>query len=345
MAEFSMFPWETQTGVGDGANSYTQDQANAFFRYFDVRNPANEGVVKGVLIELAVTGVASPLSVNTGAAICYGRYWNDSAKTLAVTTPAVGTTGGRVILRATWATNTIRLVAVRNTDGNAGIPAMTQIAGTTWEISLATFSITVGGVITVTDDRTFRLVTGILDTDDVKTAMIQNDAVTVGKIPNRTRRLFVPVVSGYNSTDVVELTRSNNNYLVFPDAKTCHAQAIVAMPSDYASGLIAYGVACPATTGAGLHVSAGISARGINEGAVGFAGQGDGVSVNEYDVILDGGTLGAALNTYNTEAATGSLTSTGFLLLAASRVGANPADTMTANMFFQGWLIEYTADS
>lgn len=187
MTQFSMLPWETQTGTGDGANSYTQDQANNFFRYFDVRDPASEGVAYGVLDELAVSGTASPLSVASGAAICYGRYWNDAAVNLAVTTPTVGTTGGRVVLRADWATNTVRLFVKMSTDGNGAIPALVQTAGTTWEISLATFTITTGGVITLTDDRTFRKVTGKLGAGDIdNVSMIANALITGAKIASET---------------------------------------------------------------------------------------------------------------------------------------------------------------
>lgn len=186
MTQFSMLPWTTG-GAGDGATPYTQEQSNNFFRFFDVRNPATEGIVLGVLNELAVSGSSSPLSVASGAAVCYGRYWNDSAASLAVSTPGVGTTGGRVVLRCTWATRQIRLAVKMSANGIATPPNLTQTFGTTWEISLATFTITTGGAITLTDDRSFRKATFQVDEaaladDAVPERAIQNSAVTEPKI-------------------------------------------------------------------------------------------------------------------------------------------------------------------
>lgn len=158
MAEKSQF-WYTDgfTGAtGDGAAPYTQEEFRAY-------NAAllGEGVVAGAENELAISGSATPLSVATGRAQVAGfHYWNDAAKNLTVTTPSVGTTGGRVVLRVDWTAATIRLFALLNTDGNAGIPALTQTLGVTYEISLASFTVTTGGVITLTDTRQFALFQG-----------------------------------------------------------------------------------------------------------------------------------------------------------------------------------------
>lgn len=146
--------WYTDgfTGAsGDGAAPYTQEEFRAYHAAL-----LGEGVVAASGNELAVSGSASPLSVATGRAQVGGfHYWNDAAKNLTVTTPSVGTTGGRVVLRADWTAATVRLFVLLNTDGNAGIPALTQTAGVTYEIGLASFTITTGGVITLTDTRVF----------------------------------------------------------------------------------------------------------------------------------------------------------------------------------------------
>ena len=49
--------------------------------------------------------------------------------------------------RADWAAQTVRAVVVLNTDGVADPPALTQTSGTTYEINLATFTITTEGEI------------------------------------------------------------------------------------------------------------------------------------------------------------------------------------------------------
>jgi hypothetical protein len=117
---------------------------------------ATEGVIPGVLNQLGVTGTSSPLAVGTGSAYVYGFFYNNTASVnVAVSTPAGGTTGHRIVLRASWAAQTVRIALKSSADGTSSIPALTQTAGTTWEISLATLTITTGGTITVTDARDY----------------------------------------------------------------------------------------------------------------------------------------------------------------------------------------------
>lgn len=348
MTQFSMLPWETQTGTGDGANSYTQDQANNFFRYFDVRDPANEGVAYGVLNALAVSGTASPLSVASGAAVCYGRYWNDAAVALAVTTPVVGTTGGRVVLRADWSANTIRLFVKMSTDGNGTIPALVQTAGTTWEISLATFTVTTGGVITVTDNRTFIKSTSKIAAGDINDvamianalitgAKIANETIVPGNVVNRTRRFFVPVVDAENSTDVTTISRNGYAYVVFPNNKLCGVNALTAVPSDYSSGITVYAICVPQFAGA-ANVYVAITADYVGIG--GDAGTAGTITA----LAVDGG-LGAKINALQQTRQDGTPSATALLQLYFARDAVDASDTLAANLNFYGWLVEYTADS
>ena len=139
----------TTGGAGDGASTYTRDQLAEMFRAL-LADPTTQGVLLG----LAVSGSTSPLTLAVGAALVYGFwYFCTVAGDVAVTTPSVGTTGFRVVLRAGWTAQTVRVAVVMNTDGVAAIPAVTQSAGTTWEITLATGTITTGGAITLTDAR------------------------------------------------------------------------------------------------------------------------------------------------------------------------------------------------
>jgi len=196
------WPWSTAAGLGDGAAELNEALSREFLAlYFGVQNPAVEGVSRGVMNELAVSGAASPLTVETGSGICYGLYINDAAVNLAVTTPAVGTTGGRVVLQTNWAGTggasleaRTRAAVVMNADGNPAIPALTQVFGTTWEISLATFTITTGGVITLTDDRTFRQ-----STMEVPNAALRNSAAlsVMGRAANSVGRP-ADIVAGAN---------------------------------------------------------------------------------------------------------------------------------------------------
>lgn len=183
MAESSRF-WTTNA-TGDGpVGGYTQQQFYDFMRkVFITDQEATRGVVLGEQGGLACSGTASPIAVAAGSAIVYGFFYESTASVnLTVTTPSVGTTGGRVILRAGWSAQTVRLVAVRNTDGQIAIPALTQSAGSTWEISLYTFTITTGGVITLTDDRKYLEIGSKVIQDGVETASIKDANVTLAKM-------------------------------------------------------------------------------------------------------------------------------------------------------------------
>jgi hypothetical protein len=163
-------------GLGDGSATLSEAISREFLSlYFGVQDPAVEGISKGVLNELAVTGTASPISIATGSAIAYGLYTNTAVVTKAISTPVVGTTGFRVVLQTNWAgvggaglEARTRIAVKVSADGVAAAPALTQIALTTWEISLATGTITTGGVITLTDARNFRKSTAMVDTAEMK---------------------------------------------------------------------------------------------------------------------------------------------------------------------------------
>jgi hypothetical protein len=183
------FPW-TDNGTGDGtAGGYTALEWGEIWRKaFLGGSEASQGVCKGTDNELAVTGTASPVAVNTGAAFVYGKFYQNTASVnLTVSTPLVNTTGGHVILRLDWAAQTVRLVAVSNTDGVATIPSLTQSLSTQWEIRLASYTITTGGVITLTDARGYvhmaqRVATANIDDAAVTTAKIADSNVTTAKI-------------------------------------------------------------------------------------------------------------------------------------------------------------------
>lgn len=118
------------------------------------------GVCPGYLNELEVTGVASPVAVDTGGALVKGKvYRNTASVPIGVPLPAGATRTDYIVLRSSWTggTNqTIRAVLLQNpVEGSGTPPVLTQTDGTTWEIPLAVLDITVGGVITVSDYRKF----------------------------------------------------------------------------------------------------------------------------------------------------------------------------------------------
>ena len=68
----------------------------------------------------------------------------------------MGTTGRRCVLRKDWSARTVRAVIISSSDGTASLPSLTQVDGVTWEIPLASFTITTAGVIAaLTDEREY----------------------------------------------------------------------------------------------------------------------------------------------------------------------------------------------
>lgn len=181
LAESSIL-WTTGT-TGDGATTYTEAQSTSFWGDWltpnaTITNPnASQGVLAGVGGELAVTGASSPVSVAAGGAIVEGYpYRSTAAVSVAIPTPAASTRIDRIVLRVSHSTTrTVRVTRIAGTEG-AGAPSLTQTAGTTWDIPLAQASITTGGVITLTDQRTFAHFATRIDKNQV-------DGMTAGYLP------------------------------------------------------------------------------------------------------------------------------------------------------------------
>ncbi len=190
MAESSVL--FTTDGTGDGINSgYTQSQIHEIFRalFAGIHATNLGGVVPDYLNELAVTGIATPVAVNTGAAIVYGLFYSNSASVnVAVATPSVSTRIDAIVLRASYAAQTIRITKIDGVEGGSA-PALTQSAGVTWDIPLATVSITTGGVITVTDAREWvsllgdgMVTTAKIGASQITNALMADDAIDSAEI-------------------------------------------------------------------------------------------------------------------------------------------------------------------
>lgn len=153
MSETSL-PWDGDTGgtpaaAGDAgpytAGAWDDMYASAF----------GDGVLPGVGGELAVSGTSSPVAVAAGAAFVNGKFYKNSASlNVVVPTPTSATRIDRIVLRADYTAQTVRIVRKAGAEGTGNPPALTQSDGVTWEISLAQVSITTAGVVTVTSERT-----------------------------------------------------------------------------------------------------------------------------------------------------------------------------------------------
>lgn len=175
MAQDSWF-WTTGA-TGDGATAYTQAKVILWQRQTFV-GADNEGMLKDYLNELATTGATSPVATNTGGAYVHGFPYNNSASVdTAIPTPSSNTRIDRLVLRANWSAQTVRITRIAGTEGSGTPPAMTQTDGTTWDIPLYQVSITTGGAITLTDEREFLHPNIAVNTD-----MLDDDAVALAKM-------------------------------------------------------------------------------------------------------------------------------------------------------------------
>lgn len=135
-------------------------------------------MAKGYLNELETTGASSPVATNTGAAYVHGfPCWNTTSKDTAIPTPSGNTRIDRLVLRAGWSAQTIRITRIAGTEGSGTPPAIVQTDGTTWDIPLYRANITTGGVITLTDEREF-----LHPNIGINTDMLDDAAVTLAKM-------------------------------------------------------------------------------------------------------------------------------------------------------------------
>jgi len=328
MAESSRF-WTT-SGTGDGpAGGYTAAQFYDFVRKMLIGDQhASEGVLKGESNELAVTGAASPLAVNTGSAIVYGFFYENTASVnLTVTTPVVGTTGGHVILRVNWAAQTVRLVAVRNTDGVAAIPSLTQTAGTTWEIRLATFTITTGGVITLTDARTY-----CHFSTEIIAAMIQDSTITPAKLANRSRTFLV---QPFRKTNIVG-DQALFAGVIQADAVATTAYGWFKVPDDFSSGMSVAAILIHETTGS----KNAYVIMNVYYGAVAEAWDTHQHSGSYAAIAITHKLHNSICSTNLTNVAVGDIVHIEF-----DRDASNALDTVNGVTYLVGFLVTYTADS
>lgn len=182
MAEFSQF-WDT-TGTGDGlVGGYTENDWLEFYQtLFIPEIMATAGVLPRSGNKLAVSGTANNnIQVATGRAIVYGwLYKNTTALAVAaLAIPLLGTTGFRIVLRVNWAAQTVRVVVLMSADGVAAIPALTQVVNTTWEISLATGTITTGNVVALTDTRAYTKFNTMIDGTHLQTDIADNSTLEI----------------------------------------------------------------------------------------------------------------------------------------------------------------------
>ena len=185
MAEFSM--WWTTGGAGDGSATYTRSDHAMWAKVLASCNGL-EGVAPNYLNKLAGTVTAlNTVSINTGGALVDGKIYNNSSAVSVTIPSAVG--GGntridRIVARADWTAQTVRITRIAGTDAAAPTaPAKSSSSGTLYDILLYQALVDTAGTVILTDERMMAQVQAAdIASLAVTEAKIAALAVTSGKI-------------------------------------------------------------------------------------------------------------------------------------------------------------------
>lgn len=150
-------PWGGTT-VGD-AGPYSADQWARVWAAMMGPTVATQGVLLSQLNILDIGApVASPVSINTGRAFVDGVWYeNDVAVSVAIPTPSLNPRIDRIVLRKDYTTQQVRITRIAGVEAaSPTAPAITQVAGVTWDLPLWQLQISVAAAITgIVDERDF----------------------------------------------------------------------------------------------------------------------------------------------------------------------------------------------
>ncbi len=191
MSELSLL-WTTN-GTGDGSSAgYTQVHWSGIGRVLAACS-GFEGVAPGYANELECSdNGANTVAVNTGGAVVDGKpYTNDASEDVNIPS-AVGagnTRIDRLVLRAGWAAQTVRITRIAGTDAaTPSAPSITQTSGTTYDIQLCQVLVDTDGAVTVTDERTFAqggansIATGAVTVTKIGAAAVTSAKIASGAV-------------------------------------------------------------------------------------------------------------------------------------------------------------------
>lgn len=153
MAEISR-PWSGVV-LGD-SGPYSDDQWTDTWSTLLGPVLATQGVFQDQLSVLMLGGMAaSPVTIDTGRALVNGIWYeSDVSVDVAIPTPAGNPRVDRIVLRADWGFQTVRITRIEGVEGAPPTPpALVQIDGVTWDLPLWQVHITVGGVISFYRDE------------------------------------------------------------------------------------------------------------------------------------------------------------------------------------------------
>jgi hypothetical protein len=263
MTERSLF-WDgdvTGAGIGD-CGPYSQAHLmDRFFRAI-LNGTGNRGVLKNHRNELVVSGATSPLTVESGGVVCYGMFQDvDAAVNVSIPTPsATKTRYDRIVARRSWAAQQVRIARISGVargplEPPPTVPALVQIAGTTWDIPLAVVLVNDAGGVTLTDTREFCSMSTQWPAASIDTEYYAIGGITPASIPNRDRwelkgdGQFQP----HGVYPCGRVAGASYDYWEFDTTGVCSGWAFFMIPEDAVGGGVYFYVwSTPHVDGAGI---------------------------------------------------------------------------------------------
>ncbi len=330
---------------------------------------ASMGVLKGAVdaihSEFSATGATSPVTVGHGWIVSKECIiFVDADTSVTVATPAGSTRKDRIVLRYTHATTSAAVTLIAGAEGG-DFPAVTQTEGTTWDTPLWKVTITTGGAITLTDERTYcsfsSQVVNSSFGDRTAASVIGRSAATAGApadiaaasdhqvlrrdgttiafgalthefMTDRTRTVFVPAIGGRDITLGTPAITSTLG-IVAPDGSVTDINGFWQVPVDFVSTLTATAVVLTTTSG-----------NVYSQHEITYGGSGEDYNVHTgvsaYAAV-------ALVTPHLTQIQTVSLASAAiadYVILTWIRDATNVLDTIADVVDCIGWLVSYTSD-
>jgi len=317
------------------AGPYTADQWATLFRVlFTGDQQATQGVLKDVWNELEPTHPAGlSVSINTGVGVCNGHVFFNDTSAVSITVDGGAARGDALCMVENNTNAALAPGAVYNTVGGANIPPYsTRLAvvkneaanftqtNNLYMVKLATFTTGAANITGFTDARDY--------------------CVFSTYTASRTRRFFVPPMAGYNSTSSTDITPARftaGQYagIILPDNASATAYGTFCTPSDYSSGMTVTAVVSTLWFAGNAYVANTCyygectQSRATHSDTTGASAEA--VNVTNFYCIKE-----LSLTTPST----GDIVGCRF-----NRNATSGSDTLTDDLQFFGWIVEYTADS
>ena len=189
-------------------------------------------------------------------------------------------------------------------------------------------------IVAGVNDRLLAQTAGTVAFQQLTVGMVPGGIITATEIANRTRRFFAPCVGGWNTSTGTALNRSNSHGWTLVDANICQGYGSYLVPDDFGAAMTVTPVVVPGATG---------NIRSSHFISYGQCGENYSIHSNSQGTT----TIAVTLTENNciqqlamANAAAGDIVNLTFI-----RTGNDALDTINADAYFSGFIIEYTADS